>query len=538
MPRPKKSPQARERFWIGYCRKSTETEDKQIHTLQDQANMIQHYYGRLPPEERQDRPLRLLQEAQSAYRPGRPVFGEILKMASRGAVHGIIVVHPNRISRNHADSGAFVQRLVDRQIVCLDTTPGKRYTGADSNDIFMLTLEGAMSWKDSRDKGDRILHAMRDRAGEGRHMGPVPIGYRRVYQPDGKKRLELEPERAPLVRRLFELAAAGTHSTQELVAAAWDMGLRSRKGKKIYKACIHKLLRNPFFKGDVKFDGIQAKGVHQPIVEEAAWERVQRVLHGRSTNAARARDLTVRELFVFGNLLKCPKCGRTLYPYRAKGRYVYYECKNVETRCRVCVSQTALVAQLEPLLSPVFLNQEEIERMRVGLVAYQRSQGTLEISQRRGLNLEYEKIQREIGEVFAQRKQAEAMGIQDAVDLRLEELKRRRSDVQAQLNTVHDRGTDAIDQVVRAFELVQLLREAMFCGSPRARAAALDAVVSNFSVEGKNLTVKLRTPFRQRAEAGGRLQWWTGGYDSRTEVLDTVARLEAACSALWQATFA
>ena len=117
----------------------------------------------------------------------------------------------------------FVQRLVDRQIACLDTAGGKRYTGANSNDIFMLTLEGAMSWKDSRDKGDRILQAMRTRAGEGRHMSRVPIGYRISYRPDGTKILEPETERAPLVRRLFELAAAGSHSTQALVTDAWRL---------------------------------------------------------------------------------------------------------------------------------------------------------------------------------------------------------------------------------------------------------------------------------------------------------------------------
>src|SRR5205085_4442066 len=192
-------------------------------SLQDQEAMIQAYYERLPLMERQHLPLRLLQEAQSAYHPGRPVFNRILQMASRGEVHGVIVVHPNRISRNHSDSGVFVQRLVDRQIACLATTGGKRYTGADSNDIFMLTLEGAMSWKDSRDKGDRILQAMRMRAAEGRHMGPVPLGYQTLYRPDGTRVVELDAMKSPLVRRMFELAATGAYSTQALVADASKM---------------------------------------------------------------------------------------------------------------------------------------------------------------------------------------------------------------------------------------------------------------------------------------------------------------------------
>src|SRR5439155_12707995 len=102
-------------------------------------------------------------------------------------------------------------------------TGGKRYTGADSNDIFMLTLEGAMSWKDSRDKGDRILQAMRMRAAEGRHMGPARLGYRAAYRPDRTKVLELVPEQAAVIRRVFELAEAGAYSLQDLANEAWRM---------------------------------------------------------------------------------------------------------------------------------------------------------------------------------------------------------------------------------------------------------------------------------------------------------------------------
>src|ERR1051325_4525477 len=198
MARTRRKQPATTQWWIGYCRKSTDTEDKQVNSLQDQAALISQYYARLPDADRLY-PLRILEEAQSAYHPGRPVFADIMRSADRGEVQGLIVVHPNRVSRNHADSGAFVQRLVEGTIRSLDTTSGKRYTGDDSNDIFMLTLEGAMSWKDSRDKGDRILQAMRMRAAEGKHMGLVRIGYRRLYHPDGTAALKPDPEIAPLL---------------------------------------------------------------------------------------------------------------------------------------------------------------------------------------------------------------------------------------------------------------------------------------------------------------------------------------------------
>lgn len=532
MPRKRKHQRATTQYWIGYCRKSTDTEDKQIYTLQDQALLIEEYYAKLPPQDRSSHPLRLFQEAQSAYHPGRPVFQSILGMADRGEVLGLIVVHPNRISRNHADSGSFVQRLVEGRIRYLDTTGGKRYTGGDSNDIFMLTLEGAMSWKDSRDKGDRILQAMRLRAAEGKHMGPVRIGYHSVYRPDGTTVLETVPEIAAQIRRVFELAATGSYSIQDLVHKAEEMGLRSRGGKKLNKPAIHALLRDPLYKGYIRFAGNLAKGRHEPLVEELVWSKVQAVLRSRRTSIPKPKDLALRELFVFGNLLKCPQCGRTLCPYRVKQKYIYYECKNPERACGVLVSQKDLVAQLPPLLASISPGPEDLERMRKLLLRQHEERSGDELKQRKSLNAAYEQVTKEIGEVFAQRKEAEAMGVLDAVDRKLGELRGQRDELQGQMNTWHEKGSAWIDTVIRTFELMGLLQEAILFGSMHARELALRGIASNYRVERGKLVPELRSPFRQKAKSDGVLEWWSGLYDVRTETAETYERLKTAASLL------
>jgi DNA invertase Pin-like site-specific DNA recombinase len=463
------------------------------------------------------------------------VFGAVLQMADRGEVRGLIVVQPNRVSRNHADSGAFVQRLVEGTIASLDTTGGKRYTGADSNDIFMLTLEGAMSWKDSRDKGDRTLQAMRMRAAEGKHMGQVRLGYRRVYRPDGTWVVEQVPEVAPLVRRLFERAADGTCSVQGLTAEAARLGLRSRTGRELLKATVHTMLRDPLYKGYVRFDGIVARGQHEPIVGEALWERVQGVLSDRRTSTARPKEAGLRELFVFGNLLRCPRCGRALSPYRVKGKYVYYECKNPHARCGVLVAQAKLAGQLPPLLDGLTVPEADRGRLRGSLIEDHRRRAGDEAADRKGLASEYERVMRELGDVFAQRKEAEALGVLDAVDLRLAGLRARRDELQARLNAARNPDESCADRVVRCFELFELLREAIICGSRHPRELALRAVSSNWTVEGEKLVPKLRSPFRQRAQEGGHPRWLPGLYDVRTEVAETLVLLEQAYQAVTEA---
>jgi len=123
MPRTRKILKAAKQCILGYARKSTDTEDKQVHSLDDQEKFIRDHYKSLSIEE-QKHPLRILRESHSAYRAGRPIFGDMMRMIDRGEVYGVIAIHPNRISRNHEDSGTFVQRLVDGHISFLDATHG------------------------------------------------------------------------------------------------------------------------------------------------------------------------------------------------------------------------------------------------------------------------------------------------------------------------------------------------------------------------------------------------------------------------------
>ena len=81
-------------------------------------------------------------------------------------------------------------------------------------------------------------------------------------------------------------------------------------------------------------------------------------------------------------------------------------------------------------------------------------------------------------------------------------MRQRRDQLQEQLNACHEAGSGWIEKVIRSFELIELLQEAIFLGSARSRELVLHGLVSNYSVEGKKLIWKGRAPFQQAEQKG------------------------------------
>ncbi|MBX4189337.1 recombinase family protein [Candidatus Parcubacteria bacterium] len=79
-----------------YCRKSTDSEDRQVLSLESQRNEML----RLAQSCAEISIVGRFEESMSAKRPGRPVFNEMLGRLSEGEADGILAWHPDRLARN------------------------------------------------------------------------------------------------------------------------------------------------------------------------------------------------------------------------------------------------------------------------------------------------------------------------------------------------------------------------------------------------------------------------------------------------------
>ncbi len=102
-----------------------------------------------------------------------------------------------------------------------------------------------------------------------------------------------------------------------------------------------------------------------------------------------------------------------------------------------------------------------------------------------------------------------ALGMGHITEAEIERLKAEREQIKQDLDASHIETTNWIDKVVRSYELLHLVQEAMLHGSPRVRATIVKAVTTNFNVDGKTLICKLRSPFHESSLRDECPEWWT-----------------------------
>jgi site-specific DNA recombinase len=94
------------RYFI-YCRKSSESEDRQVASIESQLTTLKRTFG-----DRADIEIvGIYEEAFSAKAPGRPQFGEMLGRIRKRAADGIIAWAPDRLARNSIDGGQLIYML-------------------------------------------------------------------------------------------------------------------------------------------------------------------------------------------------------------------------------------------------------------------------------------------------------------------------------------------------------------------------------------------------------------------------------------------
>jgi DNA invertase Pin-like site-specific DNA recombinase len=281
------------------------------------------------------------QDSKEGDNVSRKGYQKIKKAVQQGIIEAVGVYKMSRWGRSAVERLRVGEEFDKLRVPIFDAQRGKADTPGLERVIFAGIDEQFL-----RDLSWTITRAMPAAAKDGKHLGPTPIGYKRVY-PAGEvvsKRpcaeLVPDPLYAPVVVQVFERYARGesAHAISRWLNTLPDRPNPKHKKTGLWSAhLVSGMLRRRAYIGEVDWghrhvgkynqyegtliqtgvDGVPAAR-HKPIIERPLWDRVQERLSGTPERKQVTQRGTTSPLLA--GVLRCAGCGGPTTPWRASDR--------------------------------------------------------------------------------------------------------------------------------------------------------------------------------------------------------------------------
>jgi site-specific DNA recombinase len=291
---------------------------------------------------------------ESARSARRPELQRMLACVKESPVTYAIVHKVDRLARDRFDDVQITLALRKAGVTPVSCSENIDETPSG---ILLHGIMSAMAEFYSRNLANEVMKGLVQKAECGGTPGKAPLGYRNVRgEENGRdvRTVEIDPARAPLVTWAFEAYATGEWTQRKLLAELTRQGLDipacgSRPAKALSLSYIQYLLTNPYYKGIVRYRGVEYQGRHEPLVTPETWELVQEVL--RVKNEVKQKE-RVHPHYLKG--IYCGSCGSRMIVTHARSRsgriYPYFVCIGRHQKRNDCQMKAVLIDTVERLV--------------------------------------------------------------------------------------------------------------------------------------------------------------------------------------------
>jgi site-specific DNA recombinase len=515
-----------------YCRKSSETEDRQVLSIESQTRELEELAAKLNLTVAE-----IFTESKSAKEPGRPVFNAMMQRLRRGEAAGVICWKLDRLARNPVDGGAVIWAIKQQDVRVI--TPAQTFSRGDDN-IILMYIEFGMAQKYVDDLSKNVKRGLKTKIENGWYPGVAPAGYlNHTDKFTGENTLVKDPERFPLIRRMWDLMLTGLYTPPRILEIAnTEWGFRTRRtrrmgGKPLARSAIYQIFTKPFYYGRFEYPvggGHWYEGQHDPMITETEYDRVQTLLGRKGCPRPQAHFD-----FPFTGLIRCGECFRMVtaeekhqvmcsnckfkFAYRNRDacprcetqiekmtnplflRYTYYHCtKSLKPTCRQkCVSGQQLEKQIREHLARITISTQ----FKEWGVKYLHELHDNDKALRNDLIQAQRKAHQQcLEEIDSLLNLKTSSGNKDGVLLSDDEYAQRRGKLlkeKAALEELLNGADHRVEQPLKlskeALEFACTAKKRFAEGDPKTKKQILDAVGSNLILKDKKLMIEAKKPF-------------------------------------------
>jgi len=307
----------------------------------------------------------------------RPALQKLIADIKDGKINCIVVYKVDRLSRSLLD---FVQLLefFDKNSVAFVSVTQAFNT---NNSMGRLTLNILLSF--AQFEREIISERVKDKMGaarrKGKWLGGMPIlGY---DLDKANHKILINEKGAKLVREIFNLYL----EKKSLLKVTMDLNERGHKtnqfisaagktfgGIKFKKTSIQTMLKNPLYIGKVHHDGVLYPGLHEPIISEEIFQRVQDIL--KDNRRERLERKNVKFLGLLNHILRCKACDSIMFhtytSRKGNRKYRYYVCMNAQKRgYQECPTRSVSAEEMENAVIESLKNAgKDDERLKTSLI--------------------------------------------------------------------------------------------------------------------------------------------------------------------------
>ena len=436
--------------------------------------------------------------AESAKASDREGFAELVAFVrSHPDVRAMVFEKADRMTRNYADL-VRIYDLVEKHDKEAHFFKENFFIGKDSrsSEKLRLDIQVVLARNYVNNLSEEVTKGMIQKVKQGGFPAIAPTGY---VNDIASREIHVDPSKAPIIKKLFELYATGRYSMTDLVGVARKAGLEHPLVRKpIGLGGIHRILTNPFYFGLVRWKTETLIGKHEPLISKAMFDRVQEVMGDIK------RPHTKKVAFV--GFALCGHCGGpiTAETHLKKQKngversYVYYRCTGWRSKGKVCdgshIAERDLVAQLgEPLKNLIIdpptlvLIKSALKESKSGEIAYHQDRVT-------ALQKELTRLETWCDKAYKDR--LDDVLTAEQYQHKVAGWRARMVQIQEELRAHQSADFTHADQAMHILELAQRAHELyMRQQDNHERRKLIDSYVSKVVISGRKAVLNLREPF-------------------------------------------